>query len=278
MHRTIQLIKQLGFSAYEAKAYTALLACQPATAYELARQAAIPSSKIYETVSRLVARGIFRPMHASDDQTQEYAALNVKDFLGQIREHTLSQVNELLPLLDKVAAQPDDDLIWPLQHEEQIRNRVKEMISETRHSLLLSLWPQELDWINQDLQDAHKRGAQIAMVHFGKPDRFIGATYHHPVEQTLYEEKGGRGLTLVSDSSLVVMANFSSDASVDGAWSRNQSFVTVAEDYIKHDVYITKVTRFLDAEVKERFGANYETLRDVFDADALGDRDANIFN
>ena len=44
MHRTIQLIQQLGFSAYEAKAYTALLACQPASAYELARQAAIPSA------------------------------------------------------------------------------------------------------------------------------------------------------------------------------------------------------------------------------------------
>lgn len=278
MHRTIQLIQQLGFSAYEAKAYTALLACQPASAYELAKQAAIPSSKIYETVNRLVARGIFRPMHASDDQTQEYAALTVKDFLGQIRERTLSQVDELLPLLDKITTRPDDDLIWPLQHEEQVRDKVIEMIGETRNTLLLSLWPQELDWIIQDLQAAEKRGAQIAMVHFGKPDRFIGATYHHPVEKTLYEEKGGRGLTLVSDSNLVVIANFSSDSSVDGAWSRNQSFVTVAEDYIKHDVYITKVTRFLDAAVKSRFGAHYEKLRDVFDADAQGARHASNFN
>jgi hypothetical protein len=65
-----------------------------------------------------------------------------------------------------------------------------------------------------------------------------------------------------------VIANYRSDSTVDGAWSRNQSFVTVAEDYVKHDVYITKVTRFLDQEVKARFGTNYEKLRNVFDADA----------
>ncbi|MDZ7685959.1 MAG: hypothetical protein U5O39_13890 [Gammaproteobacteria bacterium] len=44
--------------------------------------------------------------------------------------------------------------------------------------------------------------------------------------------------------------------------------MTVAEDYVKHDVYITKVTRFLNDEMKARFGAEYEKLRDVFDADA----------
>lgn len=99
-------------------------------------------------------------------------------------------------------------------------------------------------------------------------DRFVGATYHHPVEKTLYEEKGGRGLTMVADSNVVVIANYLKNGSVDGAWSRNQSFVTVAEDYIKHDVYITKVTRFLDTELKSRFGNDYERLRDIFNADA----------
>jgi len=108
----------------------------------------------------------------------------VKDFLGQIRGQTLSQVNELLPLLDKVAARPDDDLIWPLQHEEQIRSKVIEMIGETKNTLLLSLWPQELDWIIQDLQDAGKLGAQIAMVHFGKPDRFSNQKFKLPEPNT----------------------------------------------------------------------------------------------
>jgi HTH-type transcriptional regulator, sugar sensing transcriptional regulator len=66
----------------------------------------------------------------------------------------------------------------------------------------------------------------------------------------------------------VVIANFQVGGKVDGAWSRNESFVTVAEDYVKHDVYITKVTRFLGPEVVARFGENYSRLRDVFNSEA----------
>jgi sugar-specific transcriptional regulator TrmB len=268
MERTVQLIQHLGFTANEAKAYTGLLRCQPASAYEIAKKTGIPTSKIYETVDRLVTKGIFRHIHPINKKTQEYVALTAEDFLGRIRENTLSQVDELLPLLNKVATRHVDDLIWPLGDSEQLRDKVIETISTAKHALLLSLWPQELDWCIEYLKTAENRSVQVAMVHFGLPEQFVGATYHHPVERTLYEEKGGRGLTLVSDSEQVVIANFRPDGTVDGSWSRNESFVIVAEDYVKHDVYITKVTRFLEREMKSRFGDNYEHLRNVFDADA----------
>ena len=116
--------------------------------------------------------------------------------------------------------------------------------------------------------DAEARGVNIALVHFGEPSTKIGATYHHPVQETLYAEKGGRGLTVVVDGAQVVIANFQSNGEIDGAWSKNKSFVTVAEDYVKHDVYITKVTRFLGPEVVKRFGENYDRLRDVFNSEA----------
>ena len=266
MDKSIQLIQQLGFTLNEAKTYTTLLACQPSTAYELAKQASIPTSKIYETVNKLVSKGVLRPIHDTD-QGQEYVALKAEDFLARIRDETLLQTEELLPLLNQVSTKSSAESIWPLTDEQIIRSKVAEIINNTNESLLVSLWPQELDWIIDGLRALEDKGIQIAMVHFGIPERFVGATYHHPVEKTLYEEKEGRGLTLVSDSSVVVIANYGADETVDGAWSRNHSFVTVAEDYIKHDVYITKVTRFLEPEVKDRFGEDYERLRDVFHAD-----------
>ncbi len=268
MDNIISQIQQLGFSAYEAKAYTALLVCQPASAYEIAKQAGIPTSKIYETVSRLVAREVICPLHSPDESRQEYAALAAADFLNRIRETTLAQTDELLPRLTGLSSMTATDPIWPLLSEVSIQRRVLEVINSTRHSLLISLWPQELEWLGNDLTRLEAFGVNIAMVHFGEPAQKIGATYHHPVEKTLYEEKGGRGLTLVADGNIVVIANYQADGSIEGSWSRNKTFVTVAEDYIKHDVYITKVTRFLGPAVKARFGRDYEQLRDVFDADA----------
>ncbi len=266
--KIISLVQSLGFTINEAKAYTALLECQPASAYVIAKTASIPTSKIYEIVNRMQIRGIFKPINDKDEQTQLYVALGVEDFLDKIRGQTLSRLDELLPLLKGVASKPPDDQIWALSGDKSIHDKAIEMVRQTHKTLLLSLWPEELEWLMPVLTESESRGAQIAMVHFGQPTQFIGATYHHPAEQTLYDEKGARGLTLVSDSESVLIANYHRNGDVDGAWSRNSTFVNVAEDYVKHDVYITKVTRFLDPEVRARFGNNYEHLRDVFDAEA----------
>ena len=44
----------------------------------------------------------------------------------------------------------------------------------------------------------------------------------------------------------------------------NRGFVTLAEDYIKHDVYMMKIVRRFDTTLKGRFGYKYEKLRDIF--------------
>ncbi len=265
--RTTQLMQKLGFTGYEAKAYLGLLACQPASAYEVAKKSAIPTSKIYETINKLIVKGVVQPTTSTDEKIRSYVALNPSDFLQQVRETTFSQTNELQPLLEAVNKTPDGDFIWPLSDHDQVVTKSHEIIRQARNSILISCWAEELKWLTEDLRNAESQGKKIALVHFGAPTQTIGATYHHPVEKTLYQEKGGRGLNLVADNT-VLIASYRQDGSVDGAWSRSQSFVTVTEDYIKHDVYITKVTRFLNQEMLARFGAGYEKLRDVFDADA----------
>lgn len=264
---TLDQLKTLGFTTNEAKAYIALLGCEPASAYEVAKQAGLPTSKIYEVVARLTNRGVFQ---ASEDDAGNlhYYAMNPRDLMASIRSKTIMETEQLLPELQKITANSQSNLIWPLLDAAQIQSRTIELLHQAKQSILISLWPEELSWAEPALRAAENRDVRIALVHFGKPVITIGATYHHPVERTLYAEKGGRGLTVVVDGSQVVIANFKIGDVVDGAWSRNESFVTVAEDYVKHDVYITKVTRFLGPEVVERFGEDYRKLRDVFDANA----------
>ncbi len=257
----------LGFSTNEAKAYIALVACQPATPYEIAKQAGIPSSKIYETVNRMVTRGVFQSSLATEGKDL-YLAMSPTDLMSKIRETTIRQTEQLLPGLEKLTGEDEPNLIWPLLDQLQVQSRALQLVSNATESILVSLWAEELDWLDDALREAEARGVRVALVHFGEPQTVIGATYHHPVEKTLYEEKGGRGLTLVADGAEVVIANYRRGGEIDGAWSRNQTFVTVAEDYVKHDVYITKVTRFLGSEMKQRFGEDYARLRDVFDAEA----------
>jgi len=260
-------LRSLGFTTNEAKAYVALLGCEPASAYEIAKQAGLPTSKIYETAARLTNRGVFQ---ASEDDSGNllYYAINPRDLMESIRSKTIMETEQLLPELQKIPANSQSNLIWPLLDATQVQSRAIDLIHQAKRSILISLWPEELTWAEPALRTAEARDVSIALVHFGKTGVTIGATYHHPVERTLYAEKGGRGLTLVVDGNEVVIANFKIGDVVEGAWSRNESFVTVAEDYVKHDVYITKVTRFLGPEMVERFGEDYRILRNVFDAEA----------
>jgi len=264
----IAIIQKLGFTAYEAKTYLGLLACQPATAYEVAKKSTVPSSKIYETLNRLMSKGIVQPTLSATEHGQQYVALSPKDFSEQIRQSAVSQTTQLLPLLERMTDEVPSDFIWPLVDQKQIETKALEMVRQSQTNILLSCWPQELDWIEQELLNAESRGVKVALVHFGKPTKKVGATYHHPEEKTLYEEKGGRGLTLVTDSNTVLIVNFETTGGIDASWSKNTAFVNVAEDYVKHDVYITKVTRFLEPEMRSRFGQQYEKLRDVFNADS----------
>lgn len=51
---------------------------------------------------------------------------------------------------------------------------------------------------------------------------------------------------------------------MDGAYSRGPGFILLAEDYIKHDIYIMKIVRRFDDLLLKTFGPKYRKLRDIY--------------
>jgi len=60
------------------------------------------------------------------------------------------------------------------------------------------------------------------------------------------------------------MGTDSAPGATSGAYSTNPGFVTLAEDYIKHDIYVMKMLKRYGREMTSRFGPHYEHLRNVF--------------
>jgi sugar-specific transcriptional regulator TrmB len=258
------LLIDLGLTDYEARAYITLLRYQPASAYEVSKKSGIPSSKIYETISRLQDKGLAQPTTQEKERGKQYIAIKPEDFIDAKREETIRKTDKLKPLLDSLGQTVNADLIWQINDRDKVFDKARQLIKESTLSILVSLWPDELAALRNELRAAEKKGVKIAMLHFGKPNVTLGATFRHPGEQTIYEEKGGRALTLVIDSQVVLIGTFFDDGKVEAVWSKNHGFVTVAEDYVRHDVYITKVTTIMDKELKETFGENFRDKRDVF--------------
>lgn len=257
------LLQEMGFSEYEARVYQSLLAENPMTAYETAQKSGIPSSKIYAVLARLEEKGLVQVFN--EEKTKRYIPLEVEEFV----EGQRNRMNRNLDLLEKQLVQKEKDAplsyVWNLKEEDKFIGKAEEIISRSRKTLLLSLWKEELQQLLPELEKAAARDIPISIVLFGGGESPVGQIFPHPIEDTLIKEKGGRSFALVSDSRLALMGTLvSDDGLIDASWSRSPGFTSLAEDYIRHDIYIMKIVERYEDDLIKRFGKGYPLLRDVF--------------
>lgn len=252
----------LGFTEYEAKAYIALLSAKSATAYEIARISGIPTSKIYEVISKLTDKGIIFSLN--NEEKNKYIPLKPEEFIESRRHRYENTLNTVKTELQNIAKEPDISYIWNLHEYDYLLDKTKRIVKEAASSILLSAWPEEISYIKEALKQKEKSGVKISIIHFGEINFKIGQLFSHPIEDTIYSEKGGRGLTIVADSKEALIATIFQNNQIEGGWSINKGFVTLAEDYIKHDIYIMKIVKRFDKLLIKRFGQNYKKLRDIY--------------
>jgi sugar-specific transcriptional regulator TrmB len=258
----IEDLSHIGFSENEARAYMTLLKENPATPYEIAKRSSIPTSKIYEVIGKLSEKNAV--LEIEDGKKKKYIPLAYDELLNAYETSIETRINSLRSGLSKIKKESDLSYIWNINDYEYLMNKAERMILSAKKSLLLSIWPDELHKLNHHLKKVHKSKVKISIVHFGISDDKTGLIFNHPIKDTLYSEKGGRGMVVVADSNEVLIGTISENGKVEGAVSMNRGVVIMAEDYIKHDIYIMKiVNRFNDLLIKT-FGENYNKLRDVF--------------
>jgi sugar-specific transcriptional regulator TrmB len=262
VNKIIDKFIDIGFSEYEARAYVALLQTNPATAYEVARMSGIPTSKIYEVLARLSDK---RVVSTTDSKTKKrYVPIAPDEFIESRRNRLDTTLDMLKNDLDLITIEQDVSIIWNVHDYNYLLDKASRMIRGANKNLLISGWNEEIEILKEHITEKKREGINIAIVHFGEVKNRIGQIFQHPIEDTIYNEKGGRGLVIVADSKEALIGTVRLENSVEGAWSMNTGFVTLAEDYIKHDICIMKIVRRFDAELIKRFGKNYEKLRDVF--------------
>lgn len=253
----------LGFSEYEGRSYLALLSSGDAlTAYEIAKSAGLPTSKIYGVLARLEERELVSIVDRKGKR--KYVAMDPDEFFSQFRQGINDTIAQVRRELKQIKGNISATVIWNFRDYDSFRERCIRIVQTSKKNLLLSAWKDELDFLIHDLEAATARGVQIAIVHFGQTDVRSGVLYQHPIEDTLYQERGGRGFVMVSDSTEAVLATIYGESAVEGAFSMNRGFVILAEDYIKHDIYVMKIVRRMDRELIKRFGERYRKLRDVY--------------
>ncbi len=261
----IQLLTELGFTEYEARAYVSLLQKHPAGAYELSKNSGIPSSKIYEVISRLVERGAL--FEISDGAKPKFMPMDPDKLVLKYRDSMENRLDELSEGLSQIRQEENISYLRNISDYDTLIEECKHIITGSSRSLLVSGWQEDLEILVNQISRKPKK-VRKAIVWFGDSVPDIDIVYSHPVKDTLLAEKGGRQLVICGDDNEAVIATLN-EKRVQGTVSRSSVFAALARDYISHDVYILKVVNRFPELLEETYGPGYSLLRDIFKDEVL---------
>jgi HTH-type transcriptional regulator, sugar sensing transcriptional regulator len=235
--QALELLKSAGMSGYEAKAYVALLtAPEPLNGYEVAKASGVPRSTVYETLSKLVARGAaFEVMRAGNGTA--YVALPSEALVGRLRRDLSSTIDGLAEVLPSLGATRDAHLVQHVHGLDGVLDRAVDVVDGARHDVFVSVWPDEVERLRPSLHDAMARDVTVSMITFGELDEPVGHSFVHRFSEpdVVLERLGCRIFTVVADRDAVLIGGIDG-ADAWGLWSDDPAVVLVAAEYVRHDI------------------------------------------
>ncbi len=269
MSDLIGKLAELGFSEYEAKIYLVLLRQSPSGGYEISKASGVPSSKIYENLQRLKNKGFIFSTEDRPEQAKKYIPIEPQELCGLLSRKIKRNLDHVAAALANHEPPKESSYIWAISGRDAILAKAENLIEQAKKTILLSGWDEEMEPLLSSLEKAAKRKVRIAIVSFGSLRPKFAMVFPHPIQHTIYNEKGGRGLTICVDSQIVLESIVGPEDQGQGAWSRNPGFVTVAEDYLKHDIYVMKVISRFDDLLRKTYGEGYQKWRDIFSDEVI---------
>ncbi|WP_440534647.1 TrmB family transcriptional regulator [Variovorax sp. YR566] len=231
----IASLTRLGFTQYEAQAYTALVGQAPITGAEVGRRAAMPPSKIYETLTRLEARGA---VLVNRSEPVLYAAVPHDALLEDLRSRFAADLNSAMTALDRLPMQQEPGLVWSLSGRGPIVSAFARAVSAARSSIFAGIWDEEIDELGPVLEAASARGIDTHVAIYGirtlnGPQTYDMAECGASARLRL---SGRRLAVVVADDHDTVVAEFGDRTADQATLTTNPVVALLAVEYVKADV------------------------------------------
>lgn len=230
-------LQQLGMSAYEAKAYLALIATGgPLNGYEVAKRSGVPRSTVYETLGKLTARGAAFEVRTETESTA-YVPLPAEALLRRLRQRFERSITALTGSLNKIGEPPTSHLSHHLEGRSSVLARAVDLIDGARRELYVSAWGDELARLAPALESADDRGVEVSTIRFGSGGDTVGRTFEHLFSSSdvVLDRVGCRLLVIAHDRQAVLIGG-AVGPSMWALYSDDPAVVLVAVEFIRHDI------------------------------------------
>ena len=193
----VSRLREVGFSLYEARLYVALLREGSQNGNELAKSAAVPSSKVYSTLDKLADSGIVHSIRRGT--STRWVASSPDEVVGRLRR----VYNEPLDFLDKEltkleAIEPTEPFLT-LSGLTSMHQAVTALIATSKDEIQIACWHEDLEVLREPLAAAHERGVRLFGTLYGDEDPPPGSWLKHSYRDIVADRVRGRLLAIVAD-------------------------------------------------------------------------------
>lgn len=257
-----KLLQSLGFTEYEAATYLILLQHNPATAYEIGNKGGLIKANVYATLESLVRRGAALPVSRNPAR---YIPVAPKTLMARVSQTTTTLCETLAKELTEPFAADNPEYVWMLEQENDIHEKLRDMVSRAKSHVWFKGPHAALLPHRKVLRDAVKRGIKLVIILFGTAEAAKDFRFSSKCSVYLHEHSGivvGAG-----DSQIIVACDYEEALSAkigqdcEGAYTRNQSIVYMAESLIRHEIYLAEIIGKFPQQIEQSFGKSLLTLR-----------------
>jgi sugar-specific transcriptional regulator TrmB len=275
--RALELLKASGMPGYEAKAYLALLTSgAPMNGYEVAKVSGVPRSTVYETLSKLVARGAVFEVAANNGGVG-YVALPADALVGRLRRESSELIESLESVLPAVGRNSDTRVVQHLVGRDDLLRRSIDVIESAAATVWMSIWPPEAAAFGGAVRSAIGRGVDVSIIAYGDVPDLGGRVHVHRYSspEVVLDLLQCRISVVVADHDQVVFGGVSGD-DVWGMWSDDPAVALVAAEHVRHDIALQVMASRLEDAGLADFWANDPELERIRAASARSVRASRL--
>jgi len=248
MDELIAQLKELGFTEYEAKAYTALVQKSHISAYQVSKNSGIPRARIYDILDVLVEKGLVLKEEAVDQTT--YCSIPVEMFLQQIQQRWQSNFTSISDQLERLESkeQEAEPKVLMLKGRQTIINYCQSLLKKAEKKVLLSMWEEMYEALREDIYEVAEQVAVHGITLY--VDEPVSSIDRH--RMTYYTKKSSTPHWFILSIDGQEMIYGHSPSNLETAFITNDPVhIYLLEDYIWHDVLINRLLRRDDHELEE---------------------------
>lgn len=246
MPNIVELLQQLNFSEYEARAYIALLQHNPLNGYALAKASGIPRANIYSVLQKLEERGAVFALDTSSGTTYSPVAPDV--LIHRLSTHIEGVLQAAQDSLSLVAKPVEQNYVQNIQGYAQLLEHAHELIQSAEKRLLVALWQPEAHILAEPIAAAEMRGVTINTLCLQACPQECGNCRGHIYRYHVTPEESAHWLFVVRDAADMVIGT-TGQQSV-GIRTQQQSLIEVVTWYIHHSLTLAAVLNDLGSDLE----------------------------